>query len=364
MSKIIKFARSINIKKRVNIKTIFKPLGFIYGLVTGFRNLLYDFGLIRGRSFDVPVISIGNITVGGTGKTPHTEYIIRLLQDKFRIAVLSRGYGRKSKGFVSYTPGTPATIIGDEPFQIANKFPDIRVAVDEKRAHGINALLNSERYDAILLDDAFQHRKVTPSLNILLVDYNRNIMDDYMLPAGRLREWAYNRKRADIIIVTKCPKEISQREREELSGRLCVSESQRIFFTTIKYGVPYSINNDKELINLEQLSVDSSILLLSGIASPQQMYSHIRQFTDNIEMLTFGDHHNYTLSDIYSLKLKLSKISATRKFILTTEKDAARLREMNLEEDLRKFIYVLPIEMSFINDGTIFDNCIIEHLNR
>ncbi|MBO7246980.1 MAG: tetraacyldisaccharide 4'-kinase, partial [Bacteroidaceae bacterium] len=180
----------------------------------------------------------------------------------------------------------------------------------------------------------------------------------------RLREWAYNRKRADIIIVTKCPKEISQREREELSGRLCVSESQRIFFTTIKYGVPYSINNDKELINLEQLSVDSSILLLSGIASPQQMYSHIRQFTDNIEMLTFGDHHNYTLSDIYSLKLKLSKISATRKFILTTEKDAARLREMNLEEDLRKFIYVLPIEMSFINDGTIFDNCIIEHLNR
>ena len=342
---------------------ILRPLGVVYGIVTGIRNLMYDCGVIKSHKFNTPVISIGNITVGGTGKTPHTEYVARLLKRDHKIAVLSRGYGRKSRGFVSYTPGTPATIIGDEPFQIANKFPDIRVAVDEKRVHGINTLLNSEKYDAILLDDAFQHRKVTPSLNILLVDYNRNIMDDYMLPAGRLREWPNNRKRADIIIVTKCPQNIKGDEMDRIAKQLSTSAEQKVFFSYIKYGVPYLMGGNSTL-NLEKLNRDDSIILLAGIASPVQMQNYIRQYSDNIELLEYGDHHNFSVSDLNRLEETVSKCCSKNRYIITTEKDAARLNSMNLADHIRQNIYVLPIEAAFIKDGTIFDNCIIEHLNR
>ena len=191
------------------INDILRPLGWLYDLTTGIRNKMYDRGLLKSTSFSVPVISIGNITVGGTGKTPHTEYIAALIKDHFRTAILSRGYGRRTRGYILAESTATSLTIGDEPLQMHRRFPDIDLAVCENRAFGIERLIRDRDSHVILLDDAFQHRGVTPSLNILLVNYNRNILDDAMLPAGRLRENAAGRKRAHIIIVTKCPRNLS-----------------------------------------------------------------------------------------------------------------------------------------------------------
>lgn len=348
----------------MKIITVLRPFGFIYGIITKIRNLMFDYGLIKSYSFSFPVISIGNISVGGTGKTPHTEYVIRLLKGNYKIAVLSRGYGRKTKGFYRYDKNATALTIGDEPFQLAKKFPSIEIAVDEKRVHGINTLTKYENFDAVILDDAFQHRRVKPSLNILIVDYNRNILDDCMLPAGRLREWANNRKRADIIIVSKCPQNIKGVEMQVLAEELRTSAKQEIFFTAIRYGTPYCLGKNDIALNLKELNKDDSVILLSGIASPKQMYNYISSYTDNIELLEYGDHHIYTQDEINILDKKLLNITSRRRYIITTEKDAARLKGMNLSEKIKSSVYVLPIEIEFINSGTIFDSIILKHINK
>lgn len=345
---------------KIRIFTLLRPFGFIYGIITAIRNLMYNCGVLKSHTYRVPVISIGNITVGGTGKTPHTEYITNLLSGNSNIAVLSRGYGRNSKGFKIFDNESTAQDIGDEPFQIASKFPNTTVAVCENRAKGIDLLLKNKNYDAIILDDAYQHRRVRPSLNILLTDYNRNILDDCMLPAGRLREWAYNRKRANIIVVTKCPANITDREMDYLTERLATN-GQQLYFSRLKYGNIYNMENPKTILHTDQLQ-NSAILLLSGIASPEQMANYLKQFTDNITSICFNDHHNYSIKDINEIEEKFLKISHHKRYIITTEKDAARLKSIIMDNNIRSALYILPIEIEFIKYGNKFDQNIIDHI--
>ena len=221
----------------IKINKALRPLSWLYGVGVKLRNTMFNIGVLKSRAFDIPVISVGNITVGGTGKTPHVEYLIRLLQDRFRVAVLSRGYKRSSKGFVQANAATTMPEIGDEPYQMKQKFPNITIAVDKNRCHGIDQLVaNDQKLDVILLDDAFQHRYVKPGINILLVDYHRLIIYDELLPAGRLREPLEGKDRADIVIVTKCPKDLKPMEYRVITKAMNLFPYQQLFFSTIEYG--------------------------------------------------------------------------------------------------------------------------------
>ena len=227
----------------IKINEFLRPLSWIYGLIVGIRNMMFDCGLLHSESFDIPVISVGNLTVGGTGKTPHSEYLVKLLQDKFQIGLLSRGYKRKTRGFLLANADTTMPEIGDEPFQMKLKFPNIHIAVDKNRRRGIHKLADEIKpvTDVIILDDAYQHRYVTPGVNILLMDYHRLICFDALLPAGRLREHQFNKRRADIVIVTKCPKTITPMEKRGISRSLELYPWQKLFFSTFRYGMLYNL---------------------------------------------------------------------------------------------------------------------------
>jgi len=332
------------------------PLSWIYGFVVGIRNLMFETGILKSKSYDVPVISIGNLTVGGTGKTPHTEYIIRLLQDKNQIAVLSRGYKRKSKGFVLAESDMPMTKIGDEPYQMKKKFPYIHMAVDKNRCRGIEKLISpatKPEVDVILLDDAYQYRYVRPGMNILLMDYHRLIYFDKLLPAGRLREAKSGKNRADVVIVTKCPNTITPMEKHGIERSLDLESWQQVFFTTFVYGDPYKVDNPIETISLEDLK-SKDILLVTGIASPEQMEYDITKLGIKFDALHFPDHHNFTPADISQIKAR-----SKDKIILMTEKDAARIEGL-FGEDSSK-VYALPIQVEFLGDkGDIDFNKIIK----
>ncbi len=253
------------------------PLSWLYGLGVGFRNLLFKLGILKSRAFDIPVISVGNITVGGSGKTPHVEYLVSLLKDKMKVAVLSRGYKRKSKGYVLANDDTTMREIGDEPYQMKQKFPELYVAVDKKRTEGIDRLTHDEQtkdVDVILLDDAYQHRYVKPGVNILLVDYHRLIIYDKLLPAGCLREPKEGKSRADIVIITKCPKDLRPMEYRVLMKALDLYPYQSLYFTTLIY------DNLKQVYGTESMPINSlpnrcNVLLLTGIASPKQMQNDL-----------------------------------------------------------------------------------------
>lgn len=251
------------------------PVSMLYGIGASIRNKLFDWGMLRSRSFPFPLICIGNLTVGGTGKTPHTEYLIRLLKKEFKVAALSRGYKRETKGFVLASSSSTAAEIGDEPFQMARKFPDITVAVDADRCEGINLIQEKcPATEVILLDDAFQHRYVTPGLSVLLTDYNRPIYEDQLLPAGRLRETRNGKKRADMIIVTKCPAGLSDTEQESIKRKLQPHSGQKVLFTTMKYGKLQPLFANAAERSLDSLKKQEEILLLTGIASPDGLAKH------------------------------------------------------------------------------------------
>jgi tetraacyldisaccharide 4'-kinase len=327
------------------------PFSWIYGSIVRFRNWLFDMGLKKSKSFSIPIISVGNITVGGSGKTPHVEYLIRLLHDKAKIAVLSRGYKRKSHGYVLAEESTTMPEIGDEPFQMHQKFSDIYVAVDAKRARGIENLQNDEAtkdVDVVLLDDAFQHRYVKPGINILLVDYHRLIIYDKMLPAGRLREPLSGKNRADIVIITKCPKDLKPMEFRVLTKAMDLYPFQKLYFTSINYDTPKGVFEEKQ-IELDKLQ-DYHVLLLTGIASPKQMEHDLKPMTKDITNLSFGDHHSFKGKDIDRINDAFESIPEPR-IIITTEKDAVRLRETEgLYEKVKSNMYELPIKVSFILD--------------
>ncbi len=327
------------------------PFAWLFGIVVGIRNWLYDRHILKSEQFDTPVISIGNLTVGGTGKTPHTEYLIRLLSKEYTVGVLSRGYKRKSKGYVLAAPTSTVEEIGDEPYQIKKKFPAIHLAVDKNRCNGIRQLTSPEvepPVDVILLDDAYQHRKVTPGINILLVNYHRMITNDRLLPAGRLREPAKGKTRANIIIVTKCPTNIKPVEFRILRNTLSLYPYQSLFFSTFQYKSLYGLFNHKSL-PITTIATSDKILLLTGIAFPEEIIRCLKQYTPHITSLTFGDHHAFTQKDIAQINQSYAGLQNSDALVITTEKDATRLVNMDgLNEGVRDHLYILPIEVAFL----------------
>ena len=341
------------------------PLSWLYGAGVRFRNLLFDAGVLHSRAFAVPVISVGNITVGGTGKTPHVEYLVRLLKDSFKTAVLSRGYKRKSKGYVLADDDATARTIGDEPFQMHSKFKDIYVAVDKKRCRGIEQLCaDKPDVDVILLDDAFQHRYVQPGINILLIDYNRHIMHDKLLPAGRLREPQGGMSRANIVIVTKCPDHLRPMDYRVMEREMDLYPYQKLFFTGIEYGnlTPLFGGNGRPLSSIGN---DETILLLTGIASPRQMQGDLRKHCGNIVPLAFPDHHAFRRADVERINAMFAEMPSP-KIIVTTEKDSMRLLALEgLSDEVRRSIYALPIKVKFmLNAQEKFNDYIISYVRK
>ena len=328
------------------------PVSWIYGMGVYLRNKLFDWGYYQSKSFDVPVVCVGNLAVGGTGKTPHTEYLIKLLQQTgANVAMLSRGYKRKSKGYVLATEETDVKRIGDEPYQIKTKFPDIRVAVDENRCHGIEQLmkLDNPKVDVVLLDDAYQHRHVKAGLNILLTDFHRLFSDDTLLPAGRLREPEDGKNRAHIVIVTKCPEDIKPMGFRVISKALKLYPYQKLFFSTLKYSRLIPLFGEEEY-SLDELLPHKHVLLLTGIASPEQMKMDLEHYETDITPLSFGDHHYFSAKDVALINETYARMSSP-KLIVTTEKDATRLKDLNgLSEEVRKSLYALPVEIEILQN--------------
>ena len=342
------------------------PLSWLYGLGVGFRNFLFDLGVLKSRAYKTPVIAVGNITVGGTGKTPHVEHLIRLLQDKMRVAVLSRGYKRKSSGLVIADASTPMKEIGDEPFQMKQKFPKVTVVVDKKRTRAIEHLeAQKNPVDVILLDDAFQHRYVKPGINILLVDYHRLIIYDKLLPAGRLREPLKGKDRADIVIVTKCPRELKPMEYRVITKAMNLFPYQHLYFSTLEYELLRPVfPNEKRTALLSGVN-GQNVLLLTGIASPRQLLEDLTPQARSITPLSFADHHDFKKRDIRRLNEAFESLPSP-KCIVTTEKDTARLIGVEgLSEAVRQQLYLLPVRIRFMSDqDELFNQNIIDYVHK
>ncbi len=348
------------------MKIFLYPLSLIYGLVVYVRNALYDYKVLKSTEFEIPVIAIGNITVGGTGKTPHTEYLVELLKKHVQVATLSRGYKRKTKGFLLVAPDSDVASTGDEPLQIKRKFPEVTVAVDEKRVHGIQTLLNDENRlpDVILLDDAFQHRSVAPGINILLIDYNRPIDKDQLLPLGRLRERKYQQRRANVIIYTKCPDEITPITRRIIMKEVNLRPYQSLYFTTMVYETPVPVFPElaKPMPDFHEERVSG--LMLSGIANPDQFRGYLDHNTNLLDEMVFGDHHDFSENDYALISQKYEQYKIDEPFILTTEKDAIRLRNNNtLSDEVKGHLYYIPVKIKFLHsEGKSFDKKIVGYV--
>ena len=330
------------------------PLSWVYRLGVGIRNTMFELGILTSKSYDVPIVSIGNITAGGTGKTPHTEYLIQLLSQTHRVGVLSRGYKRRSHGYVLAGTDTPMEQLGDEPWQMKQKFPAVYVAVDKSRRRGIKQLCEDEAtrdVEVILLDDAYQHRYVTPDINILLVDYHRMITDDRMLPVGRLREPLKAKERANMVIITKCPHDIKPMDFRVIQKALNLRPYQTLFFSSYRYGGMKQLFGNQEM-HVDDITKEHSVLLLTGIASPEQMMIDLKQFTRRITPMAYPDHHYFKPKDISRINQTFAAMPQPR-IIVTTEKDAARLNcAEGLSEEVRQALYVLPIEVEILRDET------------
>ena len=352
------------------------PLSWIYSGVMQLRNWAFDSGKLRVTSFEnrVAVIGVGNICAGGAGKTPHIEYLIRLLQGEGigPIAVLSRGYRRETKGFLLATPGITSSKLGDESFQLFRKFPDIIIAVDEDRVHGINRLLKlPEPPKVILLDDCFQHRYVKPGLNICLTSYRRIVYQDHVLPAGLLREDESGMDRTDIVIVTKCPKSLRDEEENDLHARMPITKGQPIFYSAYRYTSLYS------LVTNQPVEVDPrrEVLIVSGVADPAVMVDYVERHYRLLDHLSFGDHHRFSYQDLREMQKRLDNVnhdgyctnnSGEKPIIITTEKDAARLLDMkSINPELKERIYYLPTEVFFLGDhAKLFNQKVLDYVRK
>lgn len=344
------------------------PFAWLYGLVIWTRNGLFDLGILKSVSSDIPLISVGNITVGGTGKTPHVEYLARLLKDNFNVATLSRGYRRRTRDFRIASTTSTVSEIGDEALQVKNRFPQITVAVDRKRVNGVRRLSElSPPVEVILLDDAYQHRSIHAGLSILLIDYSRPIQRDCLLPAGMLREPASNRMRANIILITRTPENISPIEMREYVNSFGLSLGQHLFFTTMHYGelTPvYAGTGERSAERIREQA--GAILLLSGIANPKPLREYARGIHENLAELTFPDHHHYRKKDLEKITASYHDLKANCKevLVLTTDKDAVRLREHEPDPEFREALFSVPIEVYFLNkDKEEFDRQILDYVN-
>jgi tetraacyldisaccharide 4'-kinase len=352
-----------------NLRIFLYPFSLLYGLVIHTRNLLYDYNIMKSQEFPIPIISVGNITAGGTGKTPHVEYLVRLLKDEFKLAVLSRGYKRKTRHFILADQDSWVQDIGDEPLQIKLKFPDVQVAVDRKRVNGVKQLMKKlPDLDVILLDDAFQHRHIKPGLSILLIDFNRPIMKDRLLPTGLLREKASEKRRANIILVTKCPDRLKPIERRLMVKDLGLNDFQHLYFTRLGYREPIPVFRDASTdISLSAIKAASpTILMVTGIANPRLFKRHLRSISTRIREMTFPDHHHFSQRDINEILHAYDNIQGEDRFIFTTEKDAMRLRKFtNIDLEIKNRLFYIPIDTEFLNDDTEnFNNQILKYVKN
>jgi len=342
--------------RRIIIRVLLSPFALLYGFIISFVNLSYDIGLLKASKFSVPVIGIGNLSIGGAGKTPHIEYLIEMLKDYIDIATLSRGYKRQTKGFRYVQHHDTALTAGDEPLQYRRKYPDIVVSVSESRAYAIPQILQQyPKTQAILLDDAFQHRSVKPGLNILLTPYDMLFTDDYLLPAGRLREWRSGYKRADIIIVSKCPAVMDISEKESIINAIRPAKYQRTYFSYYEYGYPYNFFQTSQRISIDK---ELDVILLSAIANTDYLLQYLDANVKSVSEIEYEDHHLFDHHDIEKILKVFHNHNSQRKLILTTEKDAMRL-EIHKETLLANKVpvYVLPAKVKFhYGEGKVFED--------
>ena len=319
------------------------------------RNYLFDKKIFKSASFKFPLICVGNIAVGGTGKTPMTEYLIEFLQSKYEVATLSRGYKRKTKGFAIANAKTTALEIGDEPMQFHDKFPNVTVAVGEERFEAIPQILHDRPLtEVIILDDAFQHRSVKAGLNILLTEYHNLYSRDFMMPAGDLRDVRLSAKRAEIIIVTKCPEAVDEEKRKSIEKELNLLPAQHLFFSEILYDAPYHIFNKRKYVMSER----TDLLLITGIANPTPMKLFLEEHVHSFDMLNYPDHHIFSSTDLKDILNHFNKITSSDKIILTTEKDAVRLKKF--ETELAELpIYALPVKINMLFNGDVALNTLV-----
>lgn len=344
------------------IRILLFPFSLLYGAIIIIRNKCYDWGILKTYTFNKPIIAVGNIHVGGTGKSPIIEYLVRLLQEEKKVAVLSRGYGRKTRGFILADSNSKSEDIGDEPLQYFTKYKNIAIAVCESRVKGITEII--DKNDVILLDDAFQHRSVSPGINILLIDYHSVYKSDFMLPTGNLREPMWGKERANLVVVTKTPKIFSPMERRRIEAYLQLSPDQQLFCSYIKYEEMLPINSNFEVKPLSYLGKKTEVLLLTGIANPQSLIDYLEPKCKRVSLIRYSDHYNYTVNDLDRVQKIYNSITSENKILITTEKDVMRLKSPKLQEALELLpIYYLPIEVVFHEkDKTIFDNIILNYV--
>jgi tetraacyldisaccharide 4'-kinase len=328
------------------LRKILIPFSIIYDVVTSIRNYLFDRGYLKSRRYNLPIIAVGNLCVGGTGKSPMVEYIIRLLKDDYKIATLSRGYRRKSNGFVLSNSKSTSYEIGDEPLQFSQKFPDIDVAVDANRQNGISQLVSITNPDVIILDDAFQHRKVVAGYYVLLTKFDSLFTDDFLLPAGNLRESKRGASRANVIVVTKCPKNISSEEKLVIINKLSRYSPHEVLFTCISYSK--NIVNQNDVIPIIKLN-NKKFTLVTGIANPKPLIEYLNSLNLVFEHIEFKDHHNFSDKELKNLSKK--------ELIVTTEKDYMRLNNSLTN------VYYLSIITEFIKGKRVFDESILSYVS-
>ena len=327
------------------MRILLLPISLLYHIVLSIRHKLYDWHILKSKRFEKPVICVGNLNLGGTGKTPHTEYLIRLLKNDYRVATLSRGYGRRTKGFKLAETSSTYNDLGDEPLLYFKKYPGIQVAVDEDRVDGVTHLLGEQRVEVVLLDDAFQHRSISAGLNILLTEYQRLYMDDYLFPAGTLRDVKSAAKRADIIVISKAPKNLSEQEKQQITNKLNASENQKVYFSYLEHAALQPLNEAAKAFSPEEAD---GAFAFCGIGNPKPFVEELKKRYHTVDFLPFGDHHAYKEKDMKAVLDWFEKLDGEKKIIVTTEKDAARLTNSPyLCQFERTPLYDLPVTVRF-----------------
>ncbi|MEM6963321.1 MAG: tetraacyldisaccharide 4'-kinase [Bacteroidota bacterium] len=344
------------------VKILLAPFSLLYGVGVSMRDFFYKKGLLKGVTFDLPIIAVGNLSVGGAGKTPHIEYLIRLLRPYLNVATLSRGYKRKTKGYLAVQVQDNAEKVGDEPLQFKRKYPDVHVTVAESRTFAIpKILMEKPDVQVVLLDDAFQHRSIQVGKNILLTEYNYPFTDDYLMPSGRLREWRSAYKRADILVVSKCPPQISEEERQFFIQKIKPHPHQEIFFSYYEYFQPYYILNHRYRAKLTE---DVDVLLICAIARTDYLVEYLESKVNTVKTLEYEDHRYFSNFDVSFLKTTFDNMESEKKVILTTEKDAMRLQlHFPYLQENRLPIFAIPVEVKFhFGEGEKFDEAMKQFL--
>lgn len=337
------------------------PLSLLYWLVVYVRNLLFDKNILRSASFGMPLITVGNLAIGGTGKSPLIEYLVGLLHTRYRVATLSRGYRRRTRGYALATASSTALEIGDEPLALHRKFPTIPVAVGEERLLAIPELLHDHpTTEVILLDDAFQHRSIRAGFSVLLTEYSNLFTRDFYLPTGDLRDLKSRYQEASVLVVTKCPADLSEQQRAVLINEMAPAQGQPVFFTTLAYGTPYHLVHKEP----QALSDQQEILLVTGISNPRPLKQYIEEHSATYHQLTYRDHHIFSIEDLKDIQREFEKISSPHRLLITTEKDAVRLEKFSTEIGTLPW-YVLPVEHRFLfGEKDRFDQLVIDFIKN